>query len=129
MYMFIVLSLSLLCGFLLFRIALLFAKRKMRVRSLTKNFYQKVYMTAGLGMFFCGFYLSVVWILSKWVQMKGRLSCFLFLQEHLVGCIYFGLAFFVAISLTILLIRSFIKARYNSRRALPTAAKGFVERN
>jgi hypothetical protein len=113
-------STILLLGLLLFQLSLHLAKRRMAkkvsVRSLFLNFHQKIYMTAGLGIFFFSLYFCSVPLLSLWIESKGRVHCFNFLLNHLVEFIYLGLICFTFITISIYLVRMAIKSRYNSRR-------------
>ncbi len=106
-------------GFALFRLAMLFAKRTMRkkvsVRSLFKDFHQKMYMTAGLGGFFFSLYFFLVWIAALWIDPKTRLEYFSLVLQHPVEFIYLGLTTFATLSITIYMIRMVIKYRYNSK--------------
>lgn len=106
-------------GFTLFQLALLFAKRTMRkkvsVRSLFRDFHQKMYMTAGLGIFFFSLYFFLVWMASLWIDPKKRLEYFTLVMQHPVEFIYLGLATFATLSVAIYMIRVVIKYRYNNK--------------
>jgi len=83
-------------------------------RALFVNFKQKIWMTAGLGLFFCGLYLTLLMLCSK-VSSTTKGQIFLSMQNEPTRFIYLGLLIFLSVSVTICLIRSCIKRLYNKR--------------
>lgn len=114
-----VIFVSLLIGLILFCSALYFAektmKRKVALRSIFKNFKQKMWMTAGLGVVFFSLYLLIVSLGSRFNDPSARLSFFFLVYEHPVAFIYLGLLTFAAFSTGIYLVRLVIKYFYNTR--------------
>ncbi len=110
----------LIVGLILFYSALYFAEalmhKKISVRSIFKNFRQKMWMTAGLGILFFSLYVVLVYIGSFVTHAIGHINLFNLLHKHPVAFIYLGLLTFAIISISIYLVRLVIKYLYNSRR-------------
>lgn len=79
------------------------------LRSLSYRFKQKISMTAGLGFFFGGLYL-VILFLAPYILNKDRAAdVFSFGREHPGYILYFGLALFLLNALFICVIRKLLK--------------------
>lgn len=114
-----------LLAFLLIGIALFYAalyivekgmKRRVAVNHLLKEFSQKMWMTAGLGIIFFGFYFLLVVFGSYYKDPVWRLNLFFFVYERPVLFIYLGLFVFAFISASIYGVRMVIKYLYNTKR-------------
>lgn len=77
-------------------------------KSIFRDFSQKLWMTAGLGVTFFGFYLLTVYLGSKFIDPAWRASLFSLLHRHMASFIYLGLALFSMVSLAIYLVRTVI---------------------
>jgi hypothetical protein len=110
----------LVAGLMLFYSAMFLAEmlmhKKISVRSIFKNFRQKMWMTTGLGFLFFGFYVFLVFLGAYITRMIGHIHLFNLLHKHPVAFIYIGLLTFALISVSIYLARIVIKYVYNSRR-------------
>lgn len=84
--------------------------------SLFKDFKQKMWMTAGLGILFFGLYFLVVYTTSLFINSENRLNIFLLIYKNPIPFIYLGLVIFVCISSSIYLVRMIIKHLYNTRK-------------
>jgi hypothetical protein len=73
-------------------------------------------MTACLGLFFFSLYAIVVLIGAWSIDPNMRQELLLMAREHTSEFIYGGLLIFMTLSLSILVVRSFIKRVYNSRK-------------
>jgi hypothetical protein len=81
---------------------------------LMKGFDKKMWMTIGLGLFFFGSYITMVFLVS-W--MTNFPNIFLYFYNYPSEAIYIGLATFAFVTLTIYLIRLVIKKLYHSRHS------------
>jgi hypothetical protein len=115
----IIFCVILLVGFGLFYLALKLAEkamnRRVNVGVILRDFKKKMWMTVGLGALFFGSYLLLVFIASLLINSKTRLDIFFFLHEHAIASIYLGLLIFATISVSIYLVRLWIKYLYNKR--------------
>jgi len=85
--------------------------------SLLKDLDQKIWMTVGLGILFTTLYLTLTYFGSTVFESdQAKLDFFFLLYKHPLEFVYFGLVFFVIISITICLVRSLIKNIYNNRK-------------
>jgi len=83
-------------------------------KALFKDFNRKMWMTASLGLLFFSFYVLAVIVGSRLIHQWG--ADFFFLVYHNpVAFIYGGLWLFALLSLTIYLVRMFIKYFYLTR--------------
>lgn len=88
---------------------------KFSIRPLLLNFAQKMWMTAGLGVFFFGLYIALVFFGSMTIDSNLRLDLFFLLYKHPTQFIYLGLFVFACASLLSLFVRMVIKFFYNSK--------------
>lgn len=106
-------------GFGLFYLALRLAEKVMRRRVtvgiIFKDLKKKMWMTVGLGITFFGAYLLIVCIASSMINSKTRLDLFLILHKHAISFIYLGLLVFALVSVSIYMVRLWIKYLYNKR--------------
>ncbi|MGZ3633898.1 MAG: hypothetical protein ACXU9U_01410 [Parachlamydiaceae bacterium] len=86
------------------------------IRSLVVDLKPKLCMTVGLGIFFFTLYACLVLIFSFFLNTEIKQTLFSLALRHPIYFIYGGLTLFVTLSLTILIVRSFIKKVYNSRQ-------------
>lgn len=86
------------------------------IRSLFVDLKPKLWMTTGLGLFFFALYACIVLMFSFFLNTETKQTLFSLALRHPTYFIYGGLSLFVTISLTILIVRNFIKKVYNSRR-------------
>lgn len=105
--------LGLSCALLL---AQCFMKRPPSIRALFIDLKPKLWMTAGVGIFFFSLYGCLVILFSFFIDQEMRQSLFSMALRHPNYFIYGGLTIFVTISLSILMVRSIIKRVYNSKR-------------
>jgi hypothetical protein len=109
-----------LIGFILFLfvmyLAELITKRTYNIRSLFKDFNQKMWMTVGLGITFLGLYFAIIYLASFVKDPQIRLDFFFQLYKHPVLFIYLGLLTCVTVSILIVLTRMVIKFYYNTKR-------------
>lgn len=91
-------------------------KRPVPIEKLVVGLRPKLWMTAGLGIFFAAFYLSTIFLISKFLDEELRRDLFTLAYKHPAAFIYGGLALFASISLGILVVRSIIKRIYNTKR-------------
>lgn len=106
----------LIAGFLIYSTMHLFKMPlKFSLRSLLLNFEQKMWMTAGLGLFFFSLYIGVVFFGSMTIDSNSRLNIFFLLYKHPTQFIYLGLFIFAFASLLSLFVRMVIKFFYNSK--------------
>lgn len=90
-------------------------KKKISLSALFVGLQPKLFMTAALGLFFFSLYIFIVWLLSYFLDDEMRQSLFKAIYSYPVYFAYGGLAIFIAISVSIVLVRSVIKRFYNSR--------------
>jgi hypothetical protein len=108
-YLFLIVGLIAVCLLALY--AFKHLSRGWSLRTLFKDFNRKMWMTICLGSLFFGLYLLIVGIGIYAVRQWG--SDLLFLAyHHAVEFIYGGLWLFACISLSIYLVRMFIKYFY-----------------
>jgi hypothetical protein len=116
----IIVCLFLLIGCLCLSIALCVARyfmhKRVSVRSLFIGLKPKLWMTAGLGVFFIFLYAGIVLIVSRWFDAEKRLELFQLAYRYPIEFIYGGLVLFVLFSLSVLAVRSLIKRIYNSTK-------------
>lgn len=91
-------------------------KRPVSFDKLLEGLKPKLWMTAGLGVFFTCFYLLIVIFISWMLDGTMRQELFSMAYRHPTYFIYGGLGVFAFISLGILVIRGVIKRVYNSKR-------------
>lgn len=91
-----------------------FTHGKFNVKNLFKNFEQKVVMTFGLGFLYVISYLLL--IACGYVFLKENGIDLLFLTENITAILNFGILFFLANILLIILFRKIVKDLYNSIR-------------
>lgn len=112
--------LILILGCLGLRTALLaaqyFMKRPISIRALFIGLKPKLWMSAGVGIFFLSLYGFIVLLSSFFLDFEMRQYIFFQALSHPTYFIYGGLSLFVIISLSILVVRSVIKRVYNSRK-------------
>lgn len=121
MFQIIVISiLSVLVGLLglqlVMQITYYLTKRPVSISRLFEGLKPKLYMTAGIGVFFACLYLGVVSLAAWLLDGDIRQHLFNMAYHHPTYFIYGGLALFAFISLGILVVRSVIKRVYNSKR-------------
>lgn len=109
-----------LAGLALFYLALRLTerrtKKKVALHRIFKDFGQKMWMTAGLGLvFFCLFLLTAI-LGSYFDDPQSRLNLFFLMYEHPTVFIYLGLFTFALTSTSIYLVRLVIKYLYNTKR-------------
>lgn len=111
--------LMLSAGLLLFFVAIFFAKRslneKISVRLVFKDFGQKMWLTAGIGIYFCLLYFSVIYAVSSMTNLIGPQNLFQLLYQHPIAFAYLGLFIFVLVTASTYLARMVIKYLYNRR--------------
>lgn len=107
-------------GIILFCLAILatqaITKKKIFVKSIFRDFNQKIWMTVGLGCSFFGFYLIMVLLGSYLLNGEVKKNLFLLVYKNPTVFIYLGLLVFVCISVIIIFARSLIKYLYNSKK-------------
>lgn len=108
--------LGLLSLILALRLAQHLTSRPISISKLLVGLEPKLVMTAGLGFFFVGFYVSVVYITSQILTGEMRQKIFEMALNYPTYFIYGGLFLFILISIGILGVRSVIKKLYNSRK-------------
>lgn len=86
--------------------------RTYSLRPLFKDFRQKMWMTACLGILFLGLYLGFV-LLSSQMDPERKMELFLLAYKHPLKFVYLGLIFFIGISVSIILARTIIKYLYH----------------
>lgn len=110
----------LLVGIAIFYVAIysaqLLMKREVSVKSILKDFRQKIWMTLGLGFSFFGLYLLIIYFGSFFNDSDARLNFFVLVYKHPIAFIYLGLLTFACVSIGIYLVRMVIKYFYNKRR-------------
>ena len=79
-----------------------------------KDLKRKLCMTFGLGIVFFGFYASMVWLSSRWIE-PWKSDVFLLMYRYPKEFIYLGLGLFALCSLFIYLLRMVIKYVYLTR--------------
>lgn len=84
-------------------------------RVLFKNFGQKMWMTAGIGLLFFGLYGVLVLYASRMMDQETRKNIFIFAYKHPIESIYLGLFVFVLASISIYLARMMIIYLYNRK--------------
>ena len=84
--------------------------------ALDTYFRKKMWMTAGLGLFFGGLYLTLILLGSHIIDPELRLDIFHLLYKHPVEFIYLGLLVFACTTITIYLIRMIIIFLYSNSR-------------
>lgn len=92
-----------------------FINNPVSVRRIFVGLKPKLWMTAGLGLFFAGFYVSIILCAARLLDSETRQSLFLLALHHPTYFIYAGLALFASISLSTLAIRKVIKCLYNAK--------------
>lgn len=116
----IIFSVVLLIGFILFILAMyvaeLVTKRTFTMKTLFRDFRQKMWMTVGLGVTFLGLYLAIIYFISFVTDPKMRLGFFFQVYKHPVLFIYLGLLTFACVSISICIARMLIKFYYNTKR-------------
>ncbi len=110
----IIIGLILLYAFT--QITELITHKKVRLRSLFINFKQKMWMTAGLGIFFAGLYGFLLYYGSIKLDGKAKQALFHNVYQNPVHYIYLGLFIFVSISIIIYILRLIIIYFYNSKK-------------
>lgn len=80
------------------------------------EFDKKIWMTFGLGLIFFGFYFFAVTTLAWIIDGESLQKVFAFIYIYKVASIYIGLSTFAFITLTIYLVRLFIKYLYKNHR-------------
>lgn len=115
----IVFFLILLLGFLLFYLALhltkLILKKPISARVVFKDFGQKMWMTVGMGIYFCVLYALITYVISLVTNFFGPQNLFQLLYKNPIAFIYLGLFVFVLATTSIYLVRMVIKFLYNVR--------------
>lgn len=110
----------LLAGFGLFYLALQLAEkimgRRIPVNVIFKDMKKKMWMTVGLGAVFFGSYLLIVCIAGSLIRSETRLDLFFLLHKHTISFIYLGLLTFAVISISIYMVRLWIKYLYNKKK-------------
>lgn len=91
------------------QLQVLLKRRKGIVKFLFQDFKQKMWMTLGLGITFFGLYFLLVLLGSRWMDQQTSLQVFFLAYQNPINFIYLGLFIFVATSLLIYLVRTFIK--------------------
>lgn len=116
----VVIFIVLICllGFYLLKISLnaaaLIMKKDVSPRKILFNFKEKMWMTAGLGLFFFGSYLIILVTLSLFKHEMAGLDIFYFCYHNPTFCIYLSLGIFVLFSALIYTIRRLIIFLHNS---------------
>lgn len=109
----------LLIGWMAMRNAMYFMqiilKKGFSIRSLFKDFGQKMWMTIGLGGLFFALYSGLIFYGSHILDSQMRRKIFFLAYKHPSDFIYLGLLLFACVSLCIYLARIIIKYLYNSR--------------
>jgi hypothetical protein len=120
MQIILLIGILLIGGWMLFFGALYYTqilkRKKIWTRSLLDGFRQKIWMTVGLGSFFFGSYLSILFCSSLFRDPKQRLDLFFYMYRHPTECIYLGLFVFTLATISIYLARMIIKYLYNRVR-------------
>lgn len=116
---FLIFLLILAGGLLLFFGAIHLTKRhlndRVSVRSVFKDFGQKMWLTTGLGIYFCVLYFFVVYAVSSMTTFIGSHTLFQLLYQHPIAFSYLGLFIFVLVTAITYLARMVIKYLYNRR--------------
>lgn len=97
------------------KLAQSFTKRQVSVQRIFDGLRPKLWMTAGLGVFFIIFYAALVSMGTNFMSSEVRLKIFEAMRNNPILFVYLGLTLFVTISIAILGVRSIIKSIYNSR--------------
>ncbi len=97
------------------RVAQIFMKRELSISRIFYGLKPKLFMTAALGGFFISLYIAVVYFGAYLLSGEVRQTLFNYVRTYPIYFVYGGLVLFVSVSLTILIVRSFIKRFYNSR--------------
>jgi hypothetical protein len=90
------------------------AAKEEALRLMVKDFRQKMWMTIGLGLFFFGFYFLLLWSF-KFIDKSFWQNLFMQAYHSPILFIYAGLFIFAFISLSIYLVRMFIKYLFMTR--------------
>ena len=90
----------------------IFTKQGNPFKKLLKEFDKKMWMTFGLGLFFLSLYLGIVFLGSKIIDSY---NVFLYFYAYTSESIYIGLSIFLTLSITVYLIRLFIKFAYRKK--------------
>lgn len=113
-------ALVLLIGWVLCIIALCMVrwirKKEISLAIVFKDFGQKLWMTAGLGVAFFGLYFFTVYASSHFTDAEHRLALFFLVRAHPVFFVYFGLGLFILLSAAIYLVRLLIIYLCNKNR-------------
>lgn len=110
---FLLMIAGLLGLFAALKVAQSLTRRPVTLSKLTIDLWPKLWMTAGLGIFFFGFYVLAVMICGYWIDAEMRQRLFNLALRHPTKFIYAGMGLFASISLGVLVIRSAIKRLYN----------------
>jgi hypothetical protein len=109
----------LLGGFALFYGALRLAEtmmgRRVSVNVIFKDLKKKMWMTVGLGTLFFSVYLLIVVVARFLLDSNARLDLFFLLHRHSISFVYLGLLIFATVSVSIYLVRIWIKYLYNRK--------------
>lgn len=109
----------LILGLCLFALSLYLAekilKRKISPASVFHDFDKKMWMVAGLGPFFLGLYILIIY-LATFTEDATRLDFFFLIYKHPVKFIYLGLFIFACTTIGIYCARLIIKYVYNSKQ-------------
>ncbi|MBA3604257.1 MAG: hypothetical protein H0W50_11630 [Parachlamydiaceae bacterium] len=92
-----------------------FMGRPISIRKIFDGLKAKIWMTAGVGIFFFIFYATIVLIGTNYINSEIRIKIFYLMRKDPILFVYLGLVLFVTTSLSILVVRSIIKRIYNSR--------------
>lgn len=115
----VICSLFLLVGWLGLLVALKLApyltSRPVSVERIFVGLKPKLWMTAGLGLFFAGFYVAIILLAARLLDAERRQNLFQLALRHPTYFIYAGLTLFASISLTTLAVRKIIKRLYNAK--------------
>lgn len=109
-----VLIFSFFCILALALYALKNLARGWTLKVLFKDFNRKIWMTIGLGCFFFFLYFFSV-VLGSHLIRHWQSDFFLLVYQYPVAFVYGGLSLFAFLSLTIYLVRMFIKYVYLTR--------------
>jgi hypothetical protein len=98
---------------------LILSVRKISLKSLSRDFGQKMWITLGLGSFFFSLYFVTVFICSEILTPEIGASLFFSAYKNPVEYIYMALFLFAFFSLLIYLLRMCIKHLYLTRSKEP----------
>lgn len=112
-------TLFLFVGCLGLLLALKFApyltKQPVSVRRIFVGLKPKLWMTAGLGLFFSASYAGIILLAARLLDNETRQILFKLALHHPTYFIYTGLTLFASISLITLVVRKIIKLLYNAK--------------